>query len=87
MRWPEPSPKAFAAAPAAPSLSASPESRPAGPTAPRGRDANKPLGLIYIALTDGEDTHVKEITIPGDRDRVRLWATQHALEMLRQHLQ
>jgi nicotinamide-nucleotide amidase len=59
----------------------------AGPTAPRGPDANKPLGLVYIALTDGEDTQVKQILIPGDRDRVRLWATQHALEMLRRHLQ
>ncbi|MGA8937582.1 MAG: competence/damage-inducible protein A [Acidobacteriaceae bacterium] len=63
----------------------------AGPTAPRGphghKDANKPLGLVYIALTDGEDTHVKEIHIPGDRERIRLWATQHALEMLRHHLQ
>jgi len=58
----------------------------AGPTAPRGPDANKPLGLVYIALTDGEDTQVKEIHIPGDRDRVRLWSTQHALEMLRRHL-
>jgi len=59
----------------------------AGPATPRGPDANKPIGLVYIALTDGEDTQVKEIHIPGDRDRVRLWATQHALEMLRRHLQ
>ena len=58
----------------------------AGPTSPRGADANKPVGLVYIALTDGENTRVKELTIPGDRDRVRLWSTQHALEMLRQHL-
>jgi nicotinamide-nucleotide amidase len=59
----------------------------AGPATPRGPDANKPLGLVYIGLTDGEDTQVKEIHIPGDRDRVRLWATQHALEMLRRYLQ
>ena len=59
----------------------------AGPATPRGPDARKPLGLVYIALTDGEDTQVKEIHIPGDRDRVRLWATQHALEMLRRYLQ
>ena len=59
----------------------------AGPTAPRGPDANKPIGLVYIALTDGEDTQVKELHITGDRDRIRLWSTQHALEMLRRHLQ
>jgi nicotinamide-nucleotide amidase len=59
----------------------------AGPSTPRGLDSNKPLGLVYIALTDGEDTQVKELHLPGDRDRIRLWATQHALEMLRRHLQ
>jgi len=58
----------------------------AGPATPRGLDANKPIGLVYIALTDGEDTQVKEFRIPGDRDRIRLWSTQHALEMLRRSL-
>jgi nicotinamide-nucleotide amidase len=59
----------------------------AGPTAPRGPDAAKPVGLVYIALTDGEDTQVKEVRLTGDRDRIRLWSTQHALEMLRRYLQ
>jgi nicotinamide-nucleotide amidase len=59
----------------------------AGPTTPRGPDAHKPIGLVYIALTDGEDTQVKELHILGDRDRIRLWSTQHALEILRRHLQ
>jgi nicotinamide-nucleotide amidase len=59
----------------------------AGPATPRGPDANKPVGLVYIALTDGEDTQVKELHLAGDRDRIRLWATQHALEMLRRYLQ
>ncbi len=58
----------------------------AGPSAPLGRDAQKPIGLIYIALTDGKDTQVKEFHIRGNRERIRLWATQHALEMLRRHL-
>jgi len=58
----------------------------AGPGTPRGLDANKPIGLVYIALTDGEDTQVKEFRIPGDRERIRLWSTQHALEMLRRSL-
>jgi nicotinamide-nucleotide amidase len=59
----------------------------AGPAIARGPDAAKPVGLVYIALTDGEDTQVKQINIMGDRERVRLWATQHALEMLRHYLQ
>ena len=59
----------------------------AGPTPATGIDANKPVGLVYIALTDGEDTQVKQLNIQGDRDRVRLWATQHAFELLRHYLQ
>jgi nicotinamide-nucleotide amidase len=59
----------------------------AGPTPATGQDASKPVGLVYIALTDGEDTQVKQLNIQGDRDRVRLWATQHAFELLRHYLQ
>ena len=59
----------------------------AGPASGDGPDADKPVGLIFIGLSDGEDTQVKQIQIPGDRDRVRLWATQHALELLRRTLE
>ncbi len=60
----------------------------AGPAAPTsGPDAGKPVGLVYIGLADGEDTQVKKLELPGDRDRIRLWASQHALEMLRRRLQ
>jgi nicotinamide-nucleotide amidase len=60
----------------------------AGPAIPTsGPDSVKPVGLVYIALSDGEDTQVRQLHLTGDRDRIRLWATQHALEMLRQYLQ
>jgi nicotinamide-nucleotide amidase len=60
----------------------------AGPAAPTiGPDADKPVGLVFIGLSDGEDTQVKQLQLPGDRERIRFWATQHALEMLRRHLQ
>ena len=59
----------------------------AGPAVPEGPDSGKPVGLVYIGLADEEDTRVKQFMIPGDRDRIRLWATQHALEMLRRSLQ
>ncbi|RXH55183.1 competence/damage-inducible protein A [Granulicella sibirica] len=58
----------------------------AGPAGGTGADALKPIGLVYIALSEGEDTQVKEFQINGDRDRVRFWATQHALEFIRQTL-
>lgn len=59
----------------------------AGPTpgAP-GPDANKPIGLVYIGLADGQQTKVKEFRLSGDRDRIRLWASQQALELIRRHL-
>jgi nicotinamide-nucleotide amidase len=56
-----------------------------GPGAP-GPDANKPIGLVYIALADSQNTQVKEFQLPGDRERIRLWASQHALELIRHHL-
>jgi nicotinamide-nucleotide amidase len=56
-----------------------------GPGAP-GPDAEKPIGLVYIALADARHTQVKEFRLPGDRERVRWWASQHALELIRHHL-
>jgi nicotinamide-nucleotide amidase len=58
----------------------------AGPSTPTGPDAAKPVGLVYIALATPEGTGIRELKIPGDRDRVRLWAAMHALELLRHHL-
>ena len=58
----------------------------AGPTPGTGPDADKPLGLVYIGLADGEDTQVRQLHITGDRERIRLWSTQHALELLRRSL-
>jgi nicotinamide-nucleotide amidase len=53
-----------------------------------GPDAEKPIGLVYVAISfAGEKkTHVTELNISGDRDRIRLWASQHALELLRRGL-
>jgi len=55
----------------------------AGPTPGTGPDAEKPIGLVYIALADGNQTRVKELNLTGDRDRIRWWASQHALELIR----
>jgi nicotinamide-nucleotide amidase len=56
-----------------------------GPGAP-GPDADKPIGLVYIALADDQSTQVKEFHLTGDRERIRWWASQHALELIRQRL-
>lgn len=56
-----------------------------GPGAP-GPDANKPVGLVYIGLADGLSTQIKELNLTGDREHIRFWASQHALELIRRHL-
>jgi nicotinamide-nucleotide amidase len=56
-----------------------------GPGAP-GPDAQKPIGLVYIALASVHDTQVKEFNLLGDRERIRWWASQNALELIRRHV-
>jgi len=55
----------------------------AGPT---GGSAEKPVGLVFIGLADERGTQVREFRFPGNRDRVRLWSTQMALEMIRRRI-
>ena len=53
-----------------------------------GPDADKPVGLVYVAISyaDEKKTHVSELNVTGDRERIRMWASQHALEQLRKGL-
>jgi nicotinamide-nucleotide amidase len=56
-----------------------------GPGTP-GPDANKPIGLVYIALADAHTTMVEKFNLTGDRERIRWWASQHALGLIRHRL-
>ncbi len=58
----------------------------AGPGPGTGADRGKPVGLVYIAVADADGTQVRTLNLMGDRERIRFWATQHALEMIRRHL-
>jgi nicotinamide-nucleotide amidase len=55
----------------------------AGPT---GGTEEKPVGLVFHALAGDEDTEVVERTFPGDRKRIRRFASQQALDMVRRKL-
>jgi len=55
----------------------------AGPT---GATEGKPVGLVHIAVSDAQKTDSLERTFRGDRERVRQWATQQALDMIRRRL-
>lgn len=55
----------------------------AGPT---GESAAKPVGLVYLAISDENGTEVKEVHLSGNRMRVRRVAVLHAFNMIRMRL-
>ena len=55
----------------------------AGPT---GATETKPVGLVHIAVSDAQGTDAMERTFRGDRQRIREWAAQQALDMVRRRL-
>ncbi len=57
-----------------------------GVAGPGGGSEVKPVGLVYIALAGEEGTQVVERNFPGDRTRIRQFASQQALEMIRRAL-
>ena len=57
-----------------------------GVAGPGGGTEEKPVGLVYVALADSNKTEVVERKFFGDRDRIRHWATQQALDMVRRRL-
>jgi len=57
-----------------------------GIAGPGGGSAEKPVGMVIIALADDRGTEVREFRFPGDRERVRLLSSQFALEMLRRRI-
>ncbi len=57
-----------------------------GIAGPSGGSTEKPVGLVFIALADERGTQVREFHFPGARDRVRHWASQMALEMVRRRI-
>jgi nicotinamide-nucleotide amidase len=46
-----------------------------------------PPGAIWIALDGDGVTHARGFQVPGERDRVRRWAEQAALDLVRRHLE
>lgn len=57
-----------------------------GIAGPGGGSAEKPVGLVFISLSDARGVTVKEFRFPGTRERIRYWASQMALEMIRRHV-
>ena len=57
-----------------------------GVAGPGGGTEQKPVGLVYVGVADENGTDVVERRFPGDRDRIRLYATQQALDLVRRRL-
>ena len=60
-----------------------------GVAGPGGGSEEKPVGTVHIALAGpgGEDgTEHRKVRFPGDREHIRIHASQLALEMLRRRL-
>jgi len=57
-----------------------------GIAGPGGATDSKPVGLVYIALSDPQLTNVMDRTFRGDRQRIREFASQQALDLVRRRL-
>ena len=57
-----------------------------GIAGPNGGSDEKPVGLVYIAVDSASKTESLECHFRGDRERIRLWASQQALDLVRRRL-
>ncbi|PYS93793.1 MAG: competence/damage-inducible protein A [Acidobacteria bacterium] len=57
-----------------------------GIAGPDGGTEDKPVGLVYIALSDDAHTEHRKLLLPGDRQLIRWRASQAALDLLRRRL-
>lgn len=57
-----------------------------GIAGPGGATEDKPVGLVFIALSDDAHTEHRKIMLPGDRHLIRWRASQAALDLLRRRL-
>ena len=56
----------------------------AGPT---GGTSDKPVGLVCIAIADGREICARQFRFLGDRENIKEWSSQMALDLLRRRLQ
>jgi len=57
-----------------------------GIAGPGGGTPEKPVGVVFVALADVRGTLIRKFQFPGDRQRIRFWAAQMALEMVRRRV-
>jgi nicotinamide-nucleotide amidase len=56
-----------------------------GIAGPSGGTPEKPVGTVHIALANESATKVRSMHFPGDRERIRLYASQTAMDLVRRY--
>ncbi|HKV05919.1 MAG TPA: competence/damage-inducible protein A [Candidatus Acidoferrales bacterium] len=56
-----------------------------GIAGPGGATPEKPVGLVHIAIADERGPRENTIRLPGDRERIRQFSTQRALDLVRRY--
>lgn len=54
-----------------------------GIAGPSGGGRDKPVGLVYVGISSNNRCHSERFVFSGDRERIRLFAAQTALNLLR----
>jgi competence/damage-inducible protein CinA-like protein len=57
-----------------------------GVAGPTGGTPEKPVGLVFIGISSENETEAVERRFPGDRERIRLWSSFTAMDLLRRKL-
>ena len=57
-----------------------------GIAGPSGGSPEKPVGLVYLGLSDCTETHARKLLLEGGREAIRLEACRIALDWIRRHL-
>jgi nicotinamide-nucleotide amidase len=56
-----------------------------GIAGPGGGSEEKPVGTVHIAISSASGTKARALHFPGDREMIRIQASQAALDMVRTH--
>jgi len=56
-----------------------------GIAGPSGGSEEKPVGTVHLAVAAPGGTTEKLVHLPGDREAIRFYASQLALDMVRMH--